>query len=258
MKLNKNKVYDLSELTSEELKEVAKETGYLKGWNEFVKDSKVYLLYFQYQDNDWVLNYAGIDLKYTKINSKELFYTLENIQVDCSNINIIEYNNIVSVYIENEYDFEDFKEEGFVYLSLKNGMLVFRTLDEDKITITYDKFMELFADELGQKTTSLFKDLTLTPVYLDNIRIYGEYNSSITEGSDENTSFLVEKLLNKYQYSNTNGSIYKFCNDQKLNAWEFDIIKRIVRCRKKGLFKEGLQKTKDLIDLYLKEFEDEK
>lgn len=59
-------------------------------------------------------------------------------------------------------------------------------------------------------------------------------------------------------YDNTNGSIYKFCNDQKLNSWEFDIIKRVVRCRKKGLFKEDLQKTKDLIDLYLKEFTDEK
>lgn len=58
-------------------------------------------------------------------------------------------------------------------------------------------------------------------------------------------------------YDNKNGSIYKFCNDHKLNSWEFDIIKRVVRCRKKGLFKEDLQKTKDLIDLYLKEFEDE-
>lgn len=59
-------------------------------------------------------------------------------------------------------------------------------------------------------------------------------------------------------YDNTNGSIYKFCNDQKLNSWEFDIIKRVVRCRKKWQFKEDLEKTKYLIDLYLKEFTDEK
>lgn len=55
-------------------------------------------------------------------------------------------------------------------------------------------------------------------------------------------------------YDNSNGSIYKFCEDQKLNAWEFDIIKRVVRSRKKGLFKEDLEKTKVLIDLYLKEY----
>jgi len=54
-------------------------------------------------------------------------------------------------------------------------------------------------------------------------------------------------------YDNSKGSIYQFADNHKLNAYEFDIIKRIVRCRKKGLFKEDLEKTKALIDLYLKE-----
>ena len=56
-------------------------------------------------------------------------------------------------------------------------------------------------------------------------------------------------------YDNSKGSIYKFAEDQVLNSWEFDIIKRVVRSRKKGNFKEDLEKTKFLIDLYLKEFE---
>jgi len=55
-------------------------------------------------------------------------------------------------------------------------------------------------------------------------------------------------------YDNTNGSLYKFAEDHGLNAWEFDIIKRIVRCRKKGQFESDLEKTKRVIDLYLKEF----
>jgi len=60
-------------------------------------------------------------------------------------------------------------------------------------------------------------------------------------------------------YDNTNGSLYKFCEDQKLNSYEFDLIKRIMRCRKKGQFEADLQSTKVLIDLYLKEYEtDEK
>jgi len=54
-------------------------------------------------------------------------------------------------------------------------------------------------------------------------------------------------------YDNTNGSIYKFADDHGCNSYEFDIIKRVVRCRKKGTFLEDLQKTKDLIDLYIKE-----
>jgi hypothetical protein len=48
-------------------------------------------------------------------------------------------------------------------------------------------------------------------------------------------------------------SLYKFAEDFKLNAYEFDIIKRIVRCRHKGTFEQDLSKTKDLIDIYLKE-----
>lgn len=57
-------------------------------------------------------------------------------------------------------------------------------------------------------------------------------------------------------YNNKKGSLYKFAHNHDLNTWEFDIIKRIVRCRKKGLFKEDLEKTKILIDLYLTEYED--
>ena len=56
-------------------------------------------------------------------------------------------------------------------------------------------------------------------------------------------------------YDNSNGSLYLFAEQQGLNPWEFDIIKRIVRSRKKGNFIEDLQKTKVVIDLYLKEYD---
>ena len=48
-------------------------------------------------------------------------------------------------------------------------------------------------------------------------------------------------------------SLYKFAEDWDLNAYEFDIIKRIVRCRHKGSFQQDLEKSKDLIDIYLRE-----
>lgn len=55
-------------------------------------------------------------------------------------------------------------------------------------------------------------------------------------------------------YDNSNGSLYKFAEDNGLNSWEFDIVKRVVRSRGKGQFKQDLEKTKTLIDLYLKEY----
>lgn len=48
-------------------------------------------------------------------------------------------------------------------------------------------------------------------------------------------------------------SIYKIAEDFNLNSYEFDILKRIIRCRHKGSFKQDLEKTKDTIDIYLKE-----
>jgi hypothetical protein len=56
-------------------------------------------------------------------------------------------------------------------------------------------------------------------------------------------------------YNNENGSLYLFANQHELNAYEFDVIKRIVRCRKKGQFRDDLEKTIRVIELYLKETE---
>jgi hypothetical protein len=80
------------------------------------------------------------------------------------------------------------------------------------------------------------------------------------EETKEGVSYWIDwddKEIEKTQphYDNTNGSLYKFANDQNLNSWEFDVVKRIVRCRKKGEFETDLKKTIEVINLYLKEYE---
>ncbi|HAY3553726.1 hypothetical protein [Elizabethkingia meningoseptica] len=42
----------------------------------------------------------------------------------------------------------------------------------------------------------------------------------------------------------------------ELNHYEQDILKRLVRCRKKGQFKQDLQKIKDTIDIYINEYDE--
>ena len=59
--------------------------------------------------------------------------------------------------------------------------------------------------------------------------------------------------INTQTHYKGNDSLYKFAEEWGLNAYEFDIIKRIVRCRHKGSFAQDLSKTKDLIDIYIKE-----
>lgn len=69
--------------------------------------------------------------------------------------------------------------------------------------------------------------------------------------------FLYKSAVNERHthYDNANGSLYKIAEQLGLNAYEFDILKRIARCRKKGQFKQDLQKIKDTVDLYLKEMD---
>lgn len=55
-------------------------------------------------------------------------------------------------------------------------------------------------------------------------------------------------------YNNDKGSLYQFAEDKELNAYEFDAIKRIIRCRKKGNFIEDIDKTIFLLELYKKEY----
>lgn len=78
---------------------------------------------------------------------------------------------------------------------------------------------------------------------------------SNTDEQEKAISFPDIKNINTQPYYNGNNSLYYIAEDLKLNAWEFDILKRIARCRFKGSFKKDLQKTKDVIDIYLKEYE---
>jgi hypothetical protein len=59
--------------------------------------------------------------------------------------------------------------------------------------------------------------------------------------------------INTQSHYKGKDSLYKFAEEWGLNTYEFDIIKRIVRCWHKGTFEQDLTKTKDLIDIYLKE-----
>jgi len=56
-------------------------------------------------------------------------------------------------------------------------------------------------------------------------------------------------------YNNDNGSLYKIAVERGWNAYQFDIVKRIDRALKKGQFKDDLEKTKVVIDIWLKESE---
>ena len=93
-------------------------------------------------------------------------------------------------------------------------------------------------------------------IYIGNDTLSYKSNGESVKYEDVCLYKLLPKKSTPPHYNNENGSLYKFAQDHNLNAWEFDLVKRIVRCRKKGQFKEDMEKTKHLIDLYLKEYKD--
>ena len=82
-----------------------------------------------------------------------------------------------------------------------------------------------------------------------------EYKDMMANQRAENYMSLKDGYKEKdAHYNNENGSLYLFAQQHELNSWEFDCIKRLVRCRKKGQFKEDLEKSIRVIELYLKEY----
>ena len=61
------------------------------------------------------------------------------------------------------------------------------------------------------------------------------------------------ETTNVKPYYKGRNSLYQFAEEHELNSYEFDIIKRVARCRHKGNWLEDLEKTKGVIDIYIKE-----
>lgn len=106
-----------------------------------------------------------------------------------------------------------------------------------------------------------FANVTYGKVY-DVIRQNKSYTWIVNDKGQEQQFDTVESYFEvvtdnaPLYYNNEKGSLYKFAEDHGLNAYEFDLVKRLVRCRKKGNFVQDLEKTKFLIDLYLKEWKE--
>lgn len=151
--LDKSKVYDLSELTNDELKETAKYMQDNHGWKGQVPHTD---LFWHEVSGTWLYNKH--DKVNNMVNAKELFYTLENVQVDCRELTEEQIDNLVNVYESNNipkykgsYDREYVKGRCNFIMKNYSGCHWFSDKEIKFTTITYDKFMELFAPQYEVK-----------------------------------------------------------------------------------------------------------
>ena len=61
------------------------------------------------------------------------------------------------------------------------------------------------------------------------------------------------EIVTPKHYNNDNGTLYKVANERGWNSYIFDVIKRLERAEKKGEFKQDLEKSIAVIQLWQKE-----
>ncbi|QHB38647.1 hypothetical protein HWC92_gp32 [Flavobacterium phage vB_FspS_morran9-1] len=64
------------------------------------------------------------------------------------------------------------------------------------------------------------------------------------------------KIETPKHYDNSKGTLYKVATERGWNSYLFDIVKRLERAEKKGEFKTDLEKSINVIKLWLKENEE--
>lgn len=108
--------------------------------------------------------------------------------------------------------------------------------------VSEDEFFEIISKEENKKEVIPESDKT-------DLSYEEEISTFMSKG-------FIEKTPS--HYDNTNGSLYQIAKQRGWDFYQADCVKRLDRAYKKGQFREDLQKTKDLIDLWLKEMEEMK
>lgn len=68
-------------------------------------------------------------------------------------------------------------------------------------------------------------------------------------------TYLDETLKTPKHYDNSKGTLYKVATERGWNSYLFDVVKRLERAEKKGEFKTDLEKSINVIKLWLQENE---
>ena len=86
--------------------------------------------------------------------------------------------------------------------------------------------------------------------YKDNPIQYDDFNEYTKEIPVPVRDYAIDTPKH---YDNSKGTLYKVANERNWNPYLFDIVKRLERADKKGEFESDLEKSINVIKLWLKE-----
>lgn len=113
------------------------------------------------------------------------------------------------------------------------------TKDKEYFVIDFNKESIIYLADNGHKMS----------VNYNHISDYFDYDTIEIQKKDS----IVEEVSTPNYYDNSKGTLYKVAQERKWNAYLFDIVKRLERAEKKGLFNEDLDKSIAVIQLWKKE-----
>ena len=102
--------------------------------------------------------------------------------------------------------------------------------------------------QVTYKDDSIIKGFVLVGDKYNEIGKVDYWSTSSFNISTNNTNMPIPK-----HYNNDKGTLYKIAEERGWNSYLFDIVKRLERSEKKGEFESDLNKSKVVIDLWLKE-----
>lgn len=90
-----------------------------------------------------------------------------------------------------------------------------------------------------------------------SILVFDKINNKYAEiiSYKEETPENIGHLETPKHYDNSKGTLYKVATERGWNSYLFDVVKRLERAEKKGEFKTDLEKSINVIKLWLQEYE---
>lgn len=194
---NKKYVYSLEDLTSDEKIELGNRVFEPQNVDNVFK-----FPYIRY-DKDFKKWLATKCVKPTT-NAKELFYTLENIQVDCRELSEEKIKEMADVfekagycYFQSDKKFSLNIIDDNYYLHIYEGEIIIDCMVEGLNEITYEKFMELF----GRKEENFKKLVEVLNEELTEEAYKETYNKLNYELDFNFITQLAERMAqNKHKY----------------------------------------------------------
>lgn len=104
--------------------------------------------------------------------------------------------------------------------------------------------------------TGWWFDILLFENTIMDVLVWNEEKNMFAEiiSYKDETSENIGHFKTPKHYDNSKGTLYKVATERNWNPYLFDVVKRLERAEKKGEFKTDLEKSINVIKLWLKEY----